>query len=52
MATPTSESLCEVFFSLQNPRQSGKAQHSLAETAVIIVCNLMVGANTLVEIEF
>ncbi len=52
MATPTSESLYEVFFSLQDPRQSGKVQHGLAETLVIIVCGLLVGADNLVEIEF
>ena len=52
MATPTSESLYEVFFSLQDPRQSGKVQHGLAETLVIIVCGLLIGAETLVEIEF
>ena len=52
MATPTSESLYEVFISLQDPRQSGKIQHGLAETLVIIVCGLLVGADTLVEIEF
>ena len=52
MATPTSESLYEVFFSLQDPRQRGKVQHGLAETLVIIVCGLLVGADNLVEIEF
>ena len=52
MATPTFGSLYEVFFSLQDPRQSGKAQHGLAEALVIIVCDLLVGADTLVEIEF
>jgi len=52
MATPTSESLYEVFFLLQNHRQNGKVQHSLVETLVIIVCGLLVCANTLVEIEF
>ena len=31
---------------------SGKVQHGLAETLVIIVCGLLVGAETLVEIEF
>ena len=52
MATPTSESLYEVSFSLQDPHQSGKVQHGLAETLVMIVCGLLVGADTLVEIEF
>ena len=52
MATPISECLSGVFFSLQDPRQSGKVQHGLAETLVIIVCGLLVGADTLVEIEF
>ena len=52
MATPTSESLYEVFFSLQDPRQGGKVQHGLAETLVIIVRGLLVGADTPVEIEF
>ena len=52
MATPTSESLYEVFFSLQDPRQSSKVQHGLAETLVIIVCGLLVGVDTLTEIEF
>ena len=52
MATLTSKSLYEVFFSLQDPRQSGKVRHGLAETLVITVCGLLVGADTLVEIEF
>ena len=52
MATPTSESLYEAFISLQEPHQSCKVQHGLAETLVIIVCGLLVGAHTLVEIEF
>ena len=52
MATTTSESLYEVFFSLQDPCQSGKVQHGLAKTLVIAVCGLLVGADTLVEIEF
>ena len=52
MATPTSESLYEVSFSLQDPHQSGKVQHGLAETLVMIVFGLLVGADTLVEIEF
>ena len=47
MATPTSETLYEFFFLLQNLRQSGKVQHGLAETLVIIVCGLLVGADTL-----
>ena len=51
MAEPSSEGLYEVFFSLHDPRQSGKVQHGLAETLVIIVCGLLVGADTLVEIE-
>ncbi len=52
MATPTSESLYEAFISLQEPHQSGKVQHGLAETLVMIVCGLLVGADTLVEIKF
>ena len=52
MATPISECLYEVFFSLQDPRQSGKVRHGLAETLVIIVCGLLVGVDTLAEIEF
>ena len=52
MATPTSESLYEVFFSLQDSCQSGKVQHGLAKTLVIVVCGLLVGADTLVEIKF
>ena len=52
MATLTSKSLYGVFFSLQDPRQSGKVRHGLAETLVITVCGLLVGADTLVEIEF
>ena len=39
-------------FLLQDPRQSSKVQHGLAETLVIIVCGPLVGADTLVEIEF
>ena len=52
MAPPTSESLYEIFISLQEPHQSGKVQHGLAETLVMIVCGLLVDADTLVEIEF
>ena len=52
MATPTSESLYEAFISLQEPHQSCKVQHGLAETLVMIGCGLLVGADTLVEIEF
>ena len=52
MAIPTSESLYAVFISLQDPRQSGKVQRGLAETLVMIVCGLLVGADNLVEIEF
>ena len=52
MAIPTSESLYAVFISLQDPRQSGKVQRGLAETLVMIVCGLLVGADNLVEFEF
>ena len=52
MAIPTSESLYAVFILLQDPRQSGKVQRGLAETLVMIVCGLLVGADNLVEFEF
>jgi hypothetical protein len=40
MATPTSKSLYEVFFRFRIPA-SGKVQHGLTKTLVIIVCGLL-----------
>ena len=52
MAEPSSEGLYEVFFSLHDPRQSGKVQHGLAETLVIIVCGLLLEPTLWLKLSF
>ncbi|BCX80698.1 transposase [Methylomarinovum caldicuralii] len=43
--------LSEVFVSIPDPRQSSKVTYDLVEVLVVVVCAVICGADTLVEIE-
>ncbi|GHU13635.1 hypothetical protein AGMMS50225_23980 [Betaproteobacteria bacterium] len=51
MKTEAKLRLADVFVSITDPRQPGKASHDLVELLVVAVNAVLVGADTFAEIE-